>query len=227
MKQQFVIDFKIILRFAWLSGTLLLFLSVLRWYGFAVWSIKDIISLISSVRWDHLSAVVVIFIALLFKRQVGDLLNRFRSGKFGKSGFETSFDPYTKANQEQDLEAENNSDRLTIADVRELMNKVPKIDSTKIKEEASVSHSWLLRNGIRTRSRLLDLVESVAIFDFLAQVDVDELHRPESNPLDTVAVATWGATLFTFGLRDDVKEYIVNQIRQSPEYQRIHENSVS
>lgn len=218
---------KVVLRLAWLTGTLLIFLCVLKWYGFAVWSIEDIISLISSVRWDHLSAVVVIFIALIFKRQVGDLVDRFRSGKFGKSGFETSFDPYTKANQQQDIEAENNDDRLTIADVRELMNKVPKIDNTKIEEEASVSHSWLLRNGIRTRSRLLDLVESVAIFDFLAQVYVDELHRPKPNPLDTVAVATWGATLFTFGLRDDVKEYVVNQIRQSPEYQRIQENSVS
>ena len=65
-------------------------------------------------------------------------------------------------------------------------------------------------------------VESSAIFEFLSQIYIDELRRPVEMPLDPVAVGTWGAFLFVNGLREDNKELVIGQIRQTPEYRSVH-----
>ena len=41
-------------------------------------------------------------------------------------------------------------------------------------------------------------------------------------PLDPTAVGTWGAFLYANGLREDNKELVIGQIRQTPEYLRVH-----
>jgi len=50
----------------------------------------------------------------------------------------------------------------------------------------------------------------------------EKLHRPIDAPLDPAAVATFGAYLFTYGLRDDVKESVIKQIQESEEYRSVH-----
>jgi len=113
------------------------------------------------------------------------------------------------------------SEAISVDDVHDALRRVRHLDQSKITEEAATVHAWLLRNGVRSRDDLSAFVESDAVFDFLAQVYVEELRRPAATPLDPTAVGTWGAFLFVNGLRDDNKELVVGQIRQTPEYLRL------
>lgn len=113
------------------------------------------------------------------------------------------------------------SETISIEDVSVALRKVPHLDNSKIKDESETVHAWLLRNGVRTRDALTAFVASTAIFEFLAQVYIEELRRPAEMPLDPTAVGTWGAFLYVNGLREDNKELVVGQIRQTPEYLRV------
>lgn len=110
------------------------------------------------------------------------------------------------------------SETISVQDVSEALREVPHIESSKINADSETAHAWLLRNGVRTRDSLIAFVASKAIFEFLAQVYVEELRRPREKPLDPAAVCTWGAFLFVNGLREDNKELVIGQIRQSSEY---------
>jgi hypothetical protein len=117
------------------------------------------------------------------------------------------------------------SNRISVEDVKQALKAIPHIDFSKIEVEAETVHSWLLRNEVRTRDQLSALAQSKAIFDFLADVYVKELGRPKDTPLDPTAVGTWAASLFVYGLRDENKESVIEQIRATPEYKSRQENS--
>lgn len=44
------------------------------------------------------------------------------------------------------------------------------------------------------------------------------------KPLDPMAVAVWGAILYSHGLKDDIVQEIHWQLHQSPEYKEKHMN---
>lgn len=116
----------------------------------------------------------------------------------------------------------SDSDRISIHDVEELIPIVPHLDTSKISGEVGTVHSWLLHNGIFTLEQLTSLVHSTEIFAFLADVYVKELHRPVGTPLDPNAIGTWAAFLFVYGLREENKEFVIKEIKKSPEYRRLH-----
>lgn len=118
------------------------------------------------------------------------------------------------------------NETISIEDVSQALVRVPLLDESRIEDEVTTVHAWLLRNGVRTRDQLSAFVESRAIFEFLGQVYVDELQRPADTPLDPTAVGTWGAFLFVNGLRDDNRELVIGQIRHTPEYRVVHESGV-
>jgi hypothetical protein len=212
-------DLRIVIRIAWMVSVILVVLSVLHWYGFSEWSISNALALVSAISWDHLLGVVVLFSLIRFETPICRLIDRIKTLKKSKDGWESTFDPILEVEKQQSIEAKTQG-ILTIDDVKQLLPTVPHLDTTKIENDAALVHSWLLRNGIRTRQRLSDLVSATAVFDFLAKVYVDELRRQGKTPLDPVSVGTWGVALFVRGLREDVKDSVIRQIRQSPEYQR-------
>jgi hypothetical protein len=110
------------------------------------------------------------------------------------------------------------SETISVDDVSDALRAVPHLDNSKIEAESGTVHAWLLRNGVRARDDLAAFMASKAIFEFLAKVYVEELRRPADMPLDPTAVGTWGAFLYVNGLRDDNKELVIGQIRQSPEH---------
>ena len=81
---------------------------------------------------------------------------------------------------------------------------------------------WLRKNGIVTEVQLHDLVNSSEILDTLRQIYVEELKRDPDKPLDPMALATWGAYIYTYGKRDDVIRAVRLMIRKSPEYRGKH-----
>ncbi|WP_437193282.1 hypothetical protein [Planctomicrobium sp. SH527] len=116
------------------------------------------------------------------------------------------------------------SDLITVEDVKAALRVIPHIDLSKIEGESETVHTWLMRNEVRTREQLTALSQSKAIFDFLAKVYTEELGRLTDTPLDPTAVGTWAASLFVYGLRDENKESVVEQIRATPEYINRHES---
>ena len=114
------------------------------------------------------------------------------------------------------------NERLTVDDVIALLAQIDTLDKSNLSAESDVAHAWLLRNGINTRDRLTDLVKASAVITKISDIYVQELGRNPVSPLDPVAVATWGAALFVNGLRDDVVQDVVTQIRMTPEYRQKH-----
>ncbi|MHC2069630.1 hypothetical protein ACYFX5_19330 [Bremerella sp. T1] len=205
-------------RGLWLIIAAFIFLTLLNWIGFAVWTKYDLISLVKAVRWEHVLGIVALIMLFRFRPELGRMLDRIKSVKVSKSGFEGQLDPIKLVNARQDIEIQ--SDGLTVQDVRELLRFVPGIDYSKIDADAGLAHTWFLRNGIRTRNRLLDLVHAETIFRFLAQLYIEVLGRSPEHPLDPVSVATWGVTLFVYGPTEDVISFVENQVRRSPEARR-------
>ena len=115
------------------------------------------------------------------------------------------------------------SELHTVEDVKAALRVIPHLDRSKIETEAEAVHTWLMRNEVRTRERLTALSQSKAIYDFLAEVYVKELGRQKDMPLDPTAVGTWAASLFVYGLRDENKESVIEQIRATPEYRERRE----
>ncbi len=81
----------------------------------------------------------------------------------------------------------------------------------------------LIRNGVVARRQLFELVFLAPILDQIRSLYVELLLRPKDKTLDPMAVAVWGAALYTYGLRKELIDQIVWQLRQSPEYKEKHQ----
>ncbi len=212
----------LLLRILYFILTTLLVLSLLKWYGFTIWTVEDAIQLVEALRWDHLFPLTVVLGLFLFKKNLSRLIDRLRKAGVdkGKSFFE--FDPILS----HTLAVSSGTDgtpRLTVDDVEEVLRDVPGMNLKRLKKEARTAHSWFLRNGVTTREQLSVLAAATAISEFLSQIYIAELKRDPDKPLDPVAMATWGVSLFVYGLRDDVKDGIVARVRMSPEYREQHQ----
>jgi hypothetical protein len=111
---------------------------------------------------------------------------------------------------------------ITSEDVKTLLPMVPHINGSLVEEDPDSIRSLLILLGVRNRQQLERFVKSKDIFDFLADVYIRELSRPEAAPLDPMGVAIWCVILFTRGLQDDIKSEIIKRIRESDEYKLKH-----
>jgi len=209
-------DGAIVLRVAYFLIATLFTLSLLRWYGFSPWTIENVTLLVSAIQWAHTVPLAIVVAIVYFRPTLSALLGKTTEAGYRDGGFYWKFD----AAKERRRELANTSSKLTVADVKTLLKQVPGIRLDSVDKDAPTAHVWFLRNGITTRNMLEDLVNATEIFNILSQIYVDELGRSQQSPLDPVAVATWGSSLFIYGPRDDVIAALTQQIRSSPEGRR-------
>jgi hypothetical protein len=113
---------------------------------------------------------------------------------------------------------------FTPDDVLEAFLQMPDLahDRDEVRRKYRAAYSNLIRNGVITRRQLKGLTQSQEVLDMLKSLYVEELARPKTAPLDSMAVSTWGAALFIYGISDEVISDIRTSLRQSPEY-RTHQ----
>jgi hypothetical protein len=214
-------DGAIFLRiFCAMIATLLL-LSLLNWCGFERWAIQDILQLIEVIRWDHVIPLACVIAIVLFRGNLSSLIDRMKRAGFERGMPLFEFDPINSSAVARSNAASDGP--LTVEDVVALLKDVPGMDLDKLKKEAKKAHAYFLRNGITTRERIRDLVAASAVIEALTLIYIRELKRPERTPLDPVAIATWGTSLFVFGVEEPVIQGIVQQIRGSEEYAEKHQ----
>ncbi len=104
------------------------------------------------------------------------------------------------------------------SDVLESFKRIRDLREEDIKSHLKDAHVWLRRNGVVTKKQLDVLTSSDSILGALRTVYIEELGRPPDAPLDPIAVATWGAGLFKYGVSREVLAALRRKIKQSPEY---------
>lgn len=111
------------------------------------------------------------------------------------------------------------------SDVVSAFKAIPDFDEAEVIKNLDAVHYYLRRNGIVTKDALSALVAAPKTLNVIRSLYVDMLHRPQTTPLDPVAVATYGAFLFRFGLKPEVMQVIVQGIMSSPEYREKNPSS--
>jgi hypothetical protein len=109
-------------------------------------------------------------------------------------------------------------------DIRLWFKDIKGMNQSDLTKDADQAVTWLLYNGIKTKGELRDLVRATHILDVLGKLYVEELGRAVENPLDPVAIATWGTFLLFYGPRAENIEIIRRQLRTTPEYREKHPN---
>jgi hypothetical protein len=113
---------------------------------------------------------------------------------------------------------------ITEDDVLKAFRAIRDFSEEDVTKTLEALHRTLLKNGVVTRKQLFDLVSSAPILNQIRQLYIDLLLRPMDKPLDPMAVAVWGAILYSYGLKDDIVQEIHWRLRQSPEYKEKHLN---
>jgi hypothetical protein len=121
-----------------------------------------------------------------------------------------------------DLMMFRNNEPFTREDVRRELTKIPDLLENQIEHDFHQAFFSFRRIGIETKQELKNLLTSDKILDTLRQFYREELHRPQEHPIDPMAIATWGAVLFTNALSDSSLAFVLDGIRQSDEYRRVH-----
>ena len=175
---------------------------------------------LNALDWAHTIPLMVIILCLIFKRPIAAKINEISwlrgEGKKYDIGFNLS-----KEKPQQAI-PDAGETVITQDDVLEAFKEIPDLKEAEIKKYLKDAHGWLLRNGVVTKRQLNALTSSDAVLDTLRTLYIEELLRPKEAPLDPVAVATWGASLFTYGVTDNVVAAIRRRLRQSPEYKQKH-----
>lgn len=105
-------------------------------------------------------------------------------------------------------------------DVLEAFKDIPDFSEEDVQNLLPAVLANLLTNGIVTKELLSALVSSKEILNKIRKLYIELLDRPADKPLDPVAVATWAALLFHYGVRPQIIAGIRNAIAHSPEYNK-------
>lgn len=115
-------------------------------------------------------------------------------------------------------------------DLRGALEVIPGIPSDKLLEAFPFSddrthldfaYDFMRRTGVVTKKQLDELTGSEEIRDALSKIYIDELKRPQSHPLDPVAIATWGSYLYLYGVTDKTLDAVRRAVRRFPEYVQV------
>jgi hypothetical protein len=176
--------------------------------------------LLSAISWAHTIPLMVVILFLVFHKQISAKIMEISVLRGEGKKFELAF----KAQQEKPERAlpKGGAQVITEADVETILGKIPDLKPEGIARYRRTCHAHLLRNGVITVDQLESLVSSEEVLDKLRQIYIEELKRNKDAPLDPVAVATWGATLFVYGVTPEVERAVRQGIRRSPEYREKH-----
>ncbi len=176
--------------------------------------------LLGASSWAYTIPLMFVILALIFRRQISAKIMEISVLRGEGKKYELAF----KAQQEKPERAlpKGGAQVITEADVETTLGKIPDLKPEGIARYRRTCHAHLLRNGVITVDQLESLVSSEEVLDKLRQIYIEELKRNKDAPLDPVAVATWGATLFVYGVTPEVERAVRQGIRRSPEYREKH-----
>jgi len=189
--------------------------------GFRPWSVKDGLSLLQAIQWPHAIIIVMLTLTAFLGESLRNLLDRLY--EFGwQDGRPTAKFRYDPLKKVQEIENSSGSQKIGVADLKELLPKAPHYRLPEKDQEFGQALVYFLRNGIMTKERLEAFLAATPIFEALSSIYVKELGRDAEKSLDPLAYATWGTSIFTYGLSDEVIAWVVSQLRNSPEYRNKH-----
>ncbi len=176
--------------------------------------------MVEVLGWSVTIPLMIIIICLIFKKPFSAKIKELRWVRGEGKKYEVTFGVLQEKPQQAIPQAGENV--IMQDDVLEAFKKIPDLKEEDIKKHLQAAYGFLLANGIVTKRQLNDFISSNNILDKLETIYIEELLRPKEAPLDPIAIATWGAILFTFGVNKNVEDGIRSNIRQSKEYKDIH-----
>jgi hypothetical protein len=184
------------------------------------WGRRKMIDLLGAISWPHTIPLMVVILALVFRKQINAKIEEISALSGEGKKLELAF----RAQQERPDKAlpEGGAQVITEADVETILGKIPDLNPEGIARYRRACHAHLLRNGVITVDQLESLVSSEEVLTKLREIYIEELKRNREAPLDPVAVTTWGATLFVYGVTPEVERAVRQGIRRSPEYKQKH-----
>ena len=175
---------------------------------------------LNSVTWAHTVPILVAVLVWILRKPLAAKIGEIKLIRGEGKKYDILFDQSSERPKEAIPDAGESV--ITPDDVFEALKRIPELKEDEISKYFRQCHTSLLRNGVVTRRQLLALVSSDEVLHTLRTLYVEELLRSKQAPLDPVAVATWGAILFTRGARPDVVVAIRRMLRMSPEYRDKH-----
>ncbi len=103
-------------------------------------------------------------------------------------------------------------------ELRDTLEAIPGLDKSELSERLDFAFGFLRRSGVVTKNQLAELTNSIEIRDALNRIYIEELNR---QVLDPVAIATWGAFLYLYGVSDENIVKVREWVRQFPEYKGV------
>lgn len=176
---------------------------------------------LNSITWAHTVPIMVVVLVLIFRKPLAAKIGEIKLIRGEGKKYDILFDQ-SRETSEQAIPGAGDS-VITPDDVFEAFKRIPELKEDEIKKYLRHCHTTLIRNGVITKRQLYALVSSDEVLGPLRAMYIEELLRAKEAPLDPVAVATWGAILFTYGVKTDVLAAVRRMVRMSPEYRDKHE----
>jgi hypothetical protein len=173
------------------------------------------IDILAELSWSHTVPLMIVALAIIFWKPIAERIRHLKSIRGQGSRYDILF-------QEPNPESLPAGGERTIepSDVIEAFREIPDFTEEETKALMDPVYTHLRRNGIMTRKTLDSLVRSRETLDHLRNLYVTLLQRPKDKPLDPVAVASWGAILFRYGVRQDILTAVQKAIMNSDEFRQ-------
>jgi len=183
---------------------------------------------IESISWPYTVPLAAIIIVYILRDSLAEIIKRIKRVKGEGKNYDILFDSYpnialnTPTERPQQALSDPGQTVITKQDVIDAFKTIPDFTEQDVRQYLDAIHQSLLRYGVITKTQLFQLVSSVPVLDTVRRLYVDVLHRDPKKTLDPMAVAVWGSTLFSHGLKKDLIDEIELRLRQSPEYKKKH-----
>lgn len=164
--------------------------------------------------------VMVVVLALIFRKPISAKIMEISVLRGEGKKYELTF--RAQGEKPERVLPKGGAQVITEANVETVLKKIPDLKPEDITQYRRTCHAALLRNGVITVDQLESLVSSREVLEELRRIYIEELKRNKDAPLDPVAVATWGAALFVYGVTPEATMAVRQEIRRSPEYRQKH-----
>ena len=100
-----------------------------------------------------------------------------------------------------------------------MLLKQSRIDPGTVEKDVNKAHQLLLKSGITTKTQVNNLLSDAYMVP-LSQLYQKILRRSKETPLDVIAIATYGAFLYQYGVTSKTLEQVEESLTNSSEYRR-------
>jgi hypothetical protein len=173
------------------------------------------IDILAELSWPHTVPMMIVALAIIFWKPIAERIRHLKSIRGQGSRYDILFQE-----PNPDSVPEAGERIIEPPDVVEAFKEIPDFTAAETQSLIKPVYTHLLRNGITTRKTLDSLVRSHETLDNLRNLYVTLLQRPKDKPLDPVAVASWGAILFRYGVRQDILTAVQKAIMKSDEFRQ-------